>query len=70
MQRPEDQATGMVEKGWTPDCGRCRHYFVTHDPRQPMGCRAYGFKSRQQPSRVVLTTSGTPCHFFAPRQPA
>jgi hypothetical protein len=51
----------------TPDCQACRNYFITHDPRQPRGCRAYGFKSRDLPSRVVLATSGMPCRLFTPR---
>lgn len=50
-----------------PDCRRCRHFFITHDPGRPMGCRAYGFKCQAQPSRLVLTTSGLACQFFAPR---
>ncbi|MCL1981085.1 MAG: hypothetical protein FWG62_08445 [Proteobacteria bacterium] len=50
-----------------PNCLACLHSFITYDPRQPRGCRAYGFKSRDLPSRVILATSGTECRLFAPR---
>ena len=59
--------TGQIRPA--PDCLKCRHYFITHDPQQPRGCRAYGFKSRELPAQVVLATSGLPCHFFTPRLP-
>lgn len=52
----------------TPACRRCRHYYVTHDPRQPHGCKAYSFKSRQNPAALVLASSGRPCQLFCPRQ--
>lgn len=55
------------QKRQAPDCLRCKNYFITYDPRQPRGCRAYGFKSRDLPSHVVLSSSGAPCHFFLPR---
>ncbi len=51
----------------SPDCLGCRHFFITYQPRQPRGCRAYGFKSHQMPSRVVLASSGKPCQLFAPK---
>ncbi|MBN2231646.1 MAG: hypothetical protein JW781_02340 [Deltaproteobacteria bacterium] len=50
-----------------PVCGRCRHYYVTWDPRHPHGCRALGFKSAALPSAVVQRTSGRACEFFRPR---
>jgi hypothetical protein len=56
--------------GREPDCLKCRHFFVTYDPRQPRGCRAYGFKSRELPSQVVLSASGQPCQFYSPRAAA
>ncbi|KMY55719.1 uracil-DNA glycosylase [Bacillus sp. FJAT-27231] len=47
------------------NCFQCRHFFVTWDQKSPRGCRAYGFKSNQLPSAVVLKTSGHPCYQFA-----
>jgi len=46
------------------NCRRCKHYFVTWEKNQPHGCRAYGFKSPQIPSMVVLQSSGESCNLF------
>jgi len=46
------------------NCRRCKHYFVTWETNQPHGCRAYGFKSPQIPSMVVLKSSGESCNLF------
>ncbi len=46
------------------NCRRCKHYFVTWEKNQPHGCRAYGFKSAQIPSMVVLKSSGESCNLF------
>lgn len=45
-------------------CGRCRHYFVSHDPENPWGCRKFGFKSSTLPSHAVKQTTGTDCAYF------
>jgi len=45
-------------------CQKCIHYFVTWEPSQPHGCRAYGFKSKQIPSVVVKESSGMKCNFY------
>lgn len=50
-----------------PNCLACRRYFVTYMANQPHGCRAYGFTSRELPSRVVSTSSGRPCQLFVRR---
>ena len=47
-----------------PNCHRCRHYYVTYDPDKPFGCRAMGFKSRNNPAQVVYATSGIVCQLF------
>ena len=49
------------------NCFRCRHFFVTWDPRFPRGCRALGFKGRAVPSDTVRQASGTRCLYFEPR---
>lgn len=46
------------------NCRRCEHYFVTWKPKQPHGCKAYGFKSDYIPSLVVFQSSGTECTMF------
>ena len=53
------------KKGQGPDCLQCKNYYITYDPRQPRGCRAYGFKSQALPSLVVLSISGMVCQLFA-----
>lgn len=45
-------------------CNQCAHYYITHDTRFPYGCRALGFKSQQQPIRVVMEASAQQCHYF------
>ena len=45
-------------------CGRCLHYFVTHDPKRPRGCKKFGFKSLQSPSLEVFATTGTNCAHY------
>ena len=53
----------------TPNCAECVHYFITWDTKFPYGCRAMGFKSKNNPHRDVLESSGKPCLMFALRQP-
>ncbi|NPA24839.1 MAG: hypothetical protein GXO34_03315 [Deltaproteobacteria bacterium] len=53
-----------------PACQRCRHYYITYDPSRPHGCRAYKFKSRENPAQTVLTASGLPCRMFDKKNPA
>ncbi|TYT75871.1 uracil-DNA glycosylase [Desulfobotulus mexicanus] len=50
------------------NCHRCRHYYVTWEPRFPHGCRGLNFKSREIPSLVVFRNSGQPCHFYSPKK--
>lgn len=52
------------------NCRRCEHYFVTWKPKQPHGCKAYGFKSPQIPSLVVFQSSGSDCSMFKAKTPA
>lgn len=46
------------------NCFQCRHFYVTWEPKHPRGCRAYGFKTRELPSAVVLRSSGMECMQF------
>ncbi|NPV05414.1 MAG: uracil-DNA glycosylase [Syntrophaceae bacterium] len=48
-------------------CFECRHFFITHEPAWPYGCKAMGFKSREMPSDAVLRNSGEPCLCREPR---
>lgn len=49
-------------------CQKCKYYFVTWQPNKPHGCNAYGFKSQQIPSSVVMQSSGMACSFYQPKQ--
>jgi hypothetical protein len=51
-----------------PNCLACRHFYISHDPRHPYGCRAMGFKARQLPAVLVLASSGLPCQLFASKE--
>jgi hypothetical protein len=46
------------------DCMKCRHFYITWDPKFPRGCRAFGFKTHSMPSLSVLSSSGKPCMNF------
>nr|WP_248926537.1 uracil-DNA glycosylase [Paenibacillus hamazuiensis] len=43
------------------NCFGCKHFYVTWDPSFPRGCRAFGFKTSEMPSALVLKSSGQPC---------
>lgn len=40
------------------NCRQCKHFFVTHNPYTPMGCKAYKIQSKQLPSLVVKQANG------------
>lgn len=52
-----------------PDCYRCIHFYITHEPSHPYGCRAMGFKSAQLPSITVYGSSGMDCQLFSRKTP-
>ena len=49
------------------DCFNCQHFFVTWEPANPRGCRAFGFKTARIPSDVVKETSGEECLKYLPK---
>lgn len=46
------------------NCFQCESFFVTWDQKNPRGCKAYGFKTRELPSVVVKRSSGMSCLQF------
>jgi len=48
-------------------CALCIHFFVTHRPSTPWGCRKFGFRSKIIPSALVFSSTGTDCAFFNDR---
>ena len=59
IPKPDKQTPSIKTK-----CFSCRHFFITHIPRFPYGCRAAGFKSRYLPAQEMYRNSGLPCQFF------
>jgi hypothetical protein len=53
-----------------PNCHLCEYFHVTWDRSFPMGCKYFGFKTRQLPSVEVLTSSGMQCNVFTPKSGA
>lgn len=47
-----------------PVCQLCVHYYVTHEPETPYGCRAMHFKTAQNPAKLVYSSSGLECQLF------
>lgn len=52
-----------------PVCRKCVHYFITHEPEKPYGCRAMRFKSKRNPALVVFESSGMQCQVFKAKKP-
>jgi hypothetical protein len=49
-------------------CFSCSHFFITHEPDYPYGCRAAGFKSRMLPAKMMHVYSGIACQLFKEKQ--
>ena len=47
-----------------PNCHGCVHFYITHEPAFPYGCKALTFKSAQYPALTVFASSGMPCQLF------
>lgn len=59
------QQAGRKKRPGEINCFDCQHFYITHDPMFPYGCRSQGFKSRLQPSKEVYMSSGVECLSFA-----
>ncbi|MBN1664859.1 MAG: uracil-DNA glycosylase [Deltaproteobacteria bacterium] len=51
------------------DCYACGHFYITYNPRFPLGCHATGARSRLLPSQEILNNSGLECRFFEEKAP-
>lgn len=51
-----------------PQCRGCRHFYITHNPSLPYGCRAMNFRSKRNPAIVVYESSGMICQLYAPKK--
>lgn len=61
-KRPSKKAQNKQET--EVNCFSCTHFFITHEPDFPYGCRAVGFKSRPLPAHVMYVNSGMACQLF------
>jgi hypothetical protein len=43
-----------------PNCTKCKHYFITFNPRTPKGCRIYQIQSQALPSTIVKQANQGP----------
>ena len=50
-------------------CLRCKHYYSTHDPYLPRGCRLYKFKTKNIPAIIVKKETGKDCLGYEMRKP-
>ena len=50
------------------DCRKCIHFKITWENNRPYACKAFGFKTKNIPSRDVFLSSGTECLKFTPKQ--
>lgn len=66
LATPPAMASGSDDSGSEriQRCHRCRHYFISHDPKFPYGCQALGFKSHREPIREVLDASHSLCLYY------
>lgn len=68
MILPDAAASGILiimespEKA--PNCLKCEYFFVSWDSRFPRGCRIFGIKSMNLPSREVFISTGLHCPSF------
>jgi hypothetical protein len=60
--------TNDAERPELIDCFQCQHFYITWDETNPRGCKAFGFKTTQMPSAVVLESSGRSCLKFLPKR--
>ena len=49
-------------------CGKCTHYFTTHDVSRPWGCNKFRFKSKNLPNDEVRQATGMDCAYFTMKQ--
>ena len=50
------------------NCHNCIHFYVTHKPKFPYGCRAFGIISARVPYLEIKKISGTNCAMFSKKK--
>ena len=64
-RRQHPSPTSVNEVEIRLDCRGCRHFFVTYEPRNPWGCRQFGFKGKNLPAQIVYQSTGMQCAYFS-----
>lgn len=67
MTRNLKSGQGSNKRSQTPNCFKCKHFYITWEHSRGYACQAMGFKSQQIPWRVVVRESGMPCLMFSPK---
>lgn len=53
----------------SPNCLKCKHYYITFDQYAPKGCRVYKIKSSSMPSIIVKqANNGNECIGFEAKE--
>lgn len=51
------------------NCMKCKHFYITHDPKIPRGCRVYQIQTQGIPSQIVKRANqGQECIGFKPKE--
>ncbi|HXH30248.1 MAG TPA: hypothetical protein VNJ01_05495 [Bacteriovoracaceae bacterium] len=53
-----------------PSCSACRHYFITWDAKTPNGCRRFGIKCKDSPSKIISSAGLGECQGFEAKKKA
>ena len=62
-RRPHSSPPPDNEADLRLNCRGCRHFFVTYEPRNPWGCRQFGFKGKNLPAQIVYQSTGMQCAY-------
>ncbi len=53
-----------------PSCSECRHFYITWDAKTPNGCRLFGIKCKDSPSKIIASAGQGECKGFEPKKKA
>jgi hypothetical protein len=53
-----------------PKCSDCKHFYITYDSRIPYGCKQFGFKCKDLPSKIVASAGQGECNGFEAKKKA
>jgi len=51
------------------NCHKCKHFYITHNPQTPRGCKIYQIQCQGVPSQIVKrANNGNDCIGFKPKE--